>query len=177
MDAKWIWKYGCIALFKALLCFYSWLRLVPIGGQSISSEWVELGKLVPKVLVCLTDKYLMAGVIVGIEMSRKTQEGWANWLVALICTSFGYIQRLSATVTFWSAFSVNRAGWLGRAIECIPTGASRIEGCSPSNDLSTKDGKDELVQRRRSIIGTVRAFKRSWIQVWTIILYLGCLRT
>jgi hypothetical protein len=27
------------------------LRLVPIGGQSISSEWVELGKLVPKVLV------------------------------------------------------------------------------------------------------------------------------
>jgi hypothetical protein len=26
------------------------LRLVPMGGQSISSEWVELGKLVPKVL-------------------------------------------------------------------------------------------------------------------------------
>jgi hypothetical protein len=49
------------------------LRLVPIGGQSISSEWVEL--LVPKVLNCLTDKYLMAGVIVGIEMSRGTQEG------------------------------------------------------------------------------------------------------
>jgi hypothetical protein len=59
---------------KHCCSFYSLtLRLVPIGGQSISSEWVEL--LVPKVLNCLTDKYLMAGVIVGIEMSRKTQEG------------------------------------------------------------------------------------------------------
>jgi hypothetical protein len=71
---------------------------VPIGGQSISSEWVELGKLVPKVLV-FDGQVFNGRCVVGIEMSRGTQEG-ANWLVALICTSFGYIQRLSATVTF-----------------------------------------------------------------------------
>jgi hypothetical protein len=39
-------------LYSKHCCFLLMtLRLVPIGGQSISSEWVELGKLVPKVLV------------------------------------------------------------------------------------------------------------------------------
>jgi hypothetical protein len=81
-------------------------------------------------------------------------------LVALICTSFTYNDFLQP-----SRFEV-RSALTGLAdldvqLNALPTGASRIEGCSPSNDLSTKDGKDELVQGRRSIIGTVRAFKRS----------------
>jgi hypothetical protein len=76
-------------------------------------------------LNCLTDKYLMAGVIVGIEMSRKTQEGWANWLVALICTSFTYNDFLQP-----SRFEV-RSALTGLAdldvqLNALPTGASRI---------------------------------------------------
>lgn len=52
--------------------FYSLtIRLVPLPGESVSDEWFEFRALLPEIVSFLRDHYLVAGLIVGIELTQK----------------------------------------------------------------------------------------------------------